>query len=143
LARLAEFEPHVQFHSKVINDTKRLKRHVDRHDPYIYPGAFVTCVYDADRALCRRSDGKEGSSLPDCMPLRCRNVILTGDNADAFRATWRPWTAPWQAAMRWRPSSATGSNSVAPSSPASWPPTAHAWRARGSHDDRPGPAHRR
>jgi hypothetical protein len=83
-ARLAEFERHVQFHGKVFNDAKRMKRHMDRHDPHVYPGAFVTCVHNADRALCRRGDGEDGPSLPDCLPLRCRNVALTGENVDAF-----------------------------------------------------------
>lgn len=83
-ARLAEFERHVQFHGKVFNDAKRMKRHMDRHDPHIYPGAFVTCIHNADRALCHRSDGEDGPSLPDCVPLRCRNVALTEENVDAF-----------------------------------------------------------
>ena len=74
----------MQFHGKVINDPKRLQRHMDRHDPHVYSGAFVTCVHNADRALCRRSDGQEGPSLPDCVPLRCRNVALTSENVDAF-----------------------------------------------------------
>ncbi|MEV0537631.1 hypothetical protein [Kitasatospora sp. NPDC050463] len=79
-SRLATFERHVQFDGKVINDEKRLRRHMDRHDPHIYPGQYVTCVHNPDRALCRRSDGKEGPSLPDCQPLRCRNVALTSGN---------------------------------------------------------------
>jgi hypothetical protein len=83
-ARLAEFERHVQFHGKVFNDAKRMKRHMDRHDPHVYPGAFVTCIYNADRALCRRSDEEDGPSLPDCVPLRCRNVALTEENLNAF-----------------------------------------------------------
>lgn len=84
-ARLAEFERKVQFNGKVINDPKRLKRYMERHDPHIYPGRFVTCVHQADRALCRRSDGQEGPSLPDCRPLRCRNVALSRDNITAFQ----------------------------------------------------------
>jgi hypothetical protein len=83
-ARLAEFERHVQFHGKVFNDAKRMKRHMDRHDPHVYPGEFVTCVHNADRALCHRGDGEDGPSFPDCVPLRCRNVSLTEENVDAF-----------------------------------------------------------
>lgn len=55
---------------------------MDRHDPRIYPGQYVTCVYNPDRALCRRQDGADGPSLPDCQPLACRNVALTIDNID-------------------------------------------------------------
>jgi hypothetical protein len=59
-ARLTEFERHVQFHGKVVNDDKRMKRHMDRHDPHVYPGRFVTCAHHADRALCWRGDGRTG-----------------------------------------------------------------------------------
>jgi hypothetical protein len=37
---------------------------MDRHDPSIYPGQYVTCVYNPDRALCQRRDGAEGPCLP-------------------------------------------------------------------------------
>ena len=83
-ARLTEFERHVQFRGKVVNDDKRMQRHMDRHDPHVYPGRFVTCAHHADRALCWRGDGEDGPSLPDCVPLRCRNVALTEENVDAF-----------------------------------------------------------
>ncbi|MFF2147211.1 hypothetical protein [Kitasatospora sp. NPDC058190] len=85
-SRLAEFERHVQFQGKVINDPKRLQRHMSRHDPHIYPGRYVTCVHNPDRALCRRHDGRAGPSLPDCQPLRCRNVALSAENTDQLRA---------------------------------------------------------
>ncbi|MFE6155517.1 hypothetical protein [Streptomyces sp. NPDC057889] len=84
-SRLATFERHVHFDGKVINDRKRLQRHMNRHDPHIYPGEYVTCVHNRDRALCHRSDGQEGPSLPDCQPLRCRNVALTSTNIAHMR----------------------------------------------------------
>jgi hypothetical protein len=84
-SRLATFERHVQFDGKVINDKKRLQRHMKRHDPHIYPGKYVTCVHNPDRALCRRTDGLDGPSLPDCRPLRCRNVALTSKNIAHIR----------------------------------------------------------
>lgn len=84
-ARLAALENEVDFLGKVNPDPKRLARHMRRHDPHIYPGKFVTCVYNPDRALCRRDDS-DGPSLPDCQPLKCRNVALTAENADAFLA---------------------------------------------------------
>lgn len=84
-SRLAAFECHVQFHGKVINDLKRLQRHMNRHDPHVYPGQYVTCVHNPDRALCRRSDGREGPSLTDCQPLRCRNVALSTTNTAHLR----------------------------------------------------------
>lgn len=83
-ARLTEFERHVTFHGKIITDHRRLKRIMDRHDPGIYPGQYVTCVYNPDRALCQRRDGAEGPCLPDCQPLACRNVALTSANIAAL-----------------------------------------------------------
>ena len=56
----------------------------DRHDPLIYPGQYVTCIYNPDRALCHRRDGTDGPSLPDCQPLACRNVALTSPNIAAL-----------------------------------------------------------
>ncbi|MGW3954625.1 hypothetical protein ACWEKM_27670 [Streptomyces sp. NPDC004752] len=86
-ARLASLENEVHFAGKVITDRKRLERFMLRHDPHIHPGQFVTCVYNPDRALCRREG--DGPSLPDCQPLKCRNVALTAENIDAFLAWLR------------------------------------------------------
>lgn len=83
--RLAAFAGDTEFLGKIITDPKRLARHMRRHEPHIHPGQFVTCVYNPDRALCRR-DGADGPSMPDCQPLKCRNVALTQENADAFIA---------------------------------------------------------
>lgn len=53
-------------------------------DPKVYFGQFVTCIYDPNKALCRRpvaTDGAESSpDLGTCQPLRCRNVALTETN---------------------------------------------------------------
>ena len=83
-ARLTEFGRHVTFHGKIITDPRRLKRIMDRHDPRVYPGQYVTCVYNPDRALCQRQDGADGPWLPDCQPLACRNVALTSINIAAL-----------------------------------------------------------
>jgi len=83
-ARLIEFGRHVTLHGKIITDPRRLKRIMDRHDPSIYPGEYVTCVYTPDRALCHRRDGADGPCLPDCQPLACRNVALTSANIAAL-----------------------------------------------------------
>ncbi|MGC5002633.1 hypothetical protein [Streptomyces sp. DT203] len=82
-ARLAAMETEVQFLGKVITDRKRLERFMRRNDPHIYPGEFVTCVYNPDRALCRRATA-DRPSLPDCQPLKCRNVALTDENKATF-----------------------------------------------------------
>ncbi|MFI7406019.1 hypothetical protein ACIBW9_37075 [Streptomyces sp. NPDC049541] len=54
-ARIAEFARHTVFDGQVVTDEARLRRIVARHDPHMYPGTFVTCVYNPDRALCRTS----------------------------------------------------------------------------------------
>lgn len=82
-ARLSALETEVHFPGKIITDRKRLLRFMRRNDPHIYPGEYVTCVYNPDRALCRR-ETTEGPSLPDCQPTKCRNVALTDENKDAF-----------------------------------------------------------
>jgi hypothetical protein len=83
-ARLTEFERHVTFHGKIVTDPRRLTRIMDRHDPRICSGQYVTCVYNSDRALCRRQDGADRPCLPDCQPLACRNVALTSANIAAL-----------------------------------------------------------
>ncbi len=85
--RLARFARHVVFDGRVIADRKRLERELNRHDHRIFFGQFVTCVYDPDRALCLREKSSDDKpSMPDCVPLRCRNVALTEDNREAVAA---------------------------------------------------------
>ncbi|NEA76556.1 hypothetical protein [Streptomyces sp. SID13588] len=83
--RLAAYAPHVDFPGQVVVDEARLRRIMARHDPRIYPGAFVTCVYNPDRALCRREGADAGEPvLGGCQPLACRNTALTEANRDAL-----------------------------------------------------------
>ena len=56
---------------------------MDRHDPAIYPGEYVTCIYNHPRALCARGAGPD---LGTCRPLQCRNAAFTAANRDALRA---------------------------------------------------------
>ena len=63
------------------------KDHAQRR-PHIYLGQFVTCVYNPDKALCRRQLAAAGDqTMPDlanCRPLQCRNVALTAENLKAL-----------------------------------------------------------
>jgi integrase len=72
----------------VVTDRRRLLRIMRRDDPRIYLGHFVTCVYNPDKALCRRQLSADGTqSTPDlgsCQPLDCRNVALTAANRRAL-----------------------------------------------------------
>ncbi|WP_424534409.1 hypothetical protein ACOZ38_29480 [Sphaerisporangium viridialbum] len=78
---MEQFAQQANFSGKVVTDRARLKRLMTRHDPHIYPGSFVTCIYVPERALCSREDDKhDGPSLGDCQPLRCRNVALDAGN---------------------------------------------------------------
>jgi hypothetical protein len=86
-ARLAEFARHTVFDGQVVTDEARLRRIVARHDPHVYLGTFVTCVYNPDRALCRTSNdpGAGQPVLADCQPLACRNTALTPANRQALK----------------------------------------------------------
>ncbi|MEN3615308.1 hypothetical protein AAH979_38000 [Plantactinospora sp. ZYX-F-223] len=53
-------------------------------DPAIYPGTYVTCVYDHSKALCQRT--ATGPDLAMCQPLHCRNVAFSADNTAAWNA---------------------------------------------------------
>jgi hypothetical protein len=86
-ARLDEFGQRV-FAGAVITDERRLRRLMRRDDPAIYPGRYVTCVYNHDTALCRKRHDSRGRTIPDptdCKPFTCHNVALAPDNL----ATWQ------------------------------------------------------
>ncbi|MCX4681271.1 hypothetical protein OG413_39430 [Streptomyces sp. NBC_01433] len=60
-----------------------------RHDSEVYPGTYVTCVFNPDKALCRPRPARGGRTVPvphDCQPLECRNVALTAANTTALAA---------------------------------------------------------
>lgn len=86
--RLALFAASVSasFAGSVVTDRHRLLRIVQRHDPAIYSGAYVTCVFNPDKALClpRRGGTADHPVLGDCRPLDCSNVALTAANITAF-----------------------------------------------------------
>jgi hypothetical protein len=70
------------FAGQVATDPRRLARLMARHDPAIYPGKYVTCIYSHAKALCTRGAGPD---LGSCRPLECRNAAFTAANRDAFR----------------------------------------------------------
>lgn len=86
--RLADLRQRTGFTGSVITDPARLRRVLARHDPEVYPGTYVTCVFNPDKALCRpRTTTGSGRVRPvplDCRPLQCRNVALTTANASAL-----------------------------------------------------------
>jgi integrase len=86
-ARLAEFGRHAAgFAGMVVTNPGRFQLIMRRHDPGVFLGEFVTCVFNPDRALCLRSNtNQQGPALPDCKPLACRNVALTPANLTAWR----------------------------------------------------------
>jgi integrase len=85
--RLEELRRHAYgFAGTVVTDQRRLQLIMRRHDPSVFPGRFVTCVFNPDKALCLRPSGdRHGPVLPDCRPLDCRNVALTPSNLAAWR----------------------------------------------------------
>jgi hypothetical protein len=80
--RLASFVGHARFAGQVATDPRRLARLMARHDPAIYPGRYVTCIYSHAKALCTRSGGPD---LGSCRPLECRNAAFTTANRDTLR----------------------------------------------------------
>jgi hypothetical protein len=84
-ARLCEYGRHVRFPGAIPGDRRQLAKLLARHDPHVYPGRYVTCVHNPDRALCHTGN-QQGPSLGDCQPLACRNVALTTDNITAWQA---------------------------------------------------------
>jgi integrase len=87
-SRLTNLERKTAYAGSVVTDPKRLAKIMRRDDPKIYLGRFVTCVYDPNKALCRRQHTLGGDGLkPDlgsCQPLWCRNVALTAANRRAL-----------------------------------------------------------
>jgi hypothetical protein len=84
-ARLAELARHTVFDGQVVTDEARLRRILARHDAHVYPGTFVTCVYNPDRALCRSPEASPDQPvMADCQPLACRNTALTTANRQAL-----------------------------------------------------------
>lgn len=85
--RIADFQRKVWFHGTVVTDRKRMALIMKRDDPKIYFGEFVACVYNPDKALCRKQIvGKAGVApdLGDCKPFQCPNVAVTPANLSAL-----------------------------------------------------------
>lgn len=70
------------FAGQVATDPRRLARLMARHDPAIYPGKYVTCIYSHAKALCTRHAEPD---LGSCRPLECRNAAFTATNRDTLR----------------------------------------------------------
>ncbi|MEV8563642.1 hypothetical protein AB0478_46290 [Streptomyces sp. NPDC051917] len=86
--RLKDFAERAQYQGRVALDENRLQRIMKRHDPAIYPGEYVTCVHAAPTALCEKAKRGRVEGLPDhggCLPLACRNVALTPENARVWQ----------------------------------------------------------
>jgi hypothetical protein len=82
--RLREFGGHLRFAGTIPADRRQLAKLMARHDPHIYPGRYVTCIHNPDRALCHNGSANN-PSLGDCQPLACRNVALTNANTTQWR----------------------------------------------------------
>ncbi len=86
--RLEAFGERARFQGIIVTDQARLRRLMNRHDPAIYPGEYITCVHDHAKALCEKARRGRGEGLPDhggCKPLACRNVALAPENIAAWQ----------------------------------------------------------
>src|SRR6266700_346401 len=52
LRRLEELGERQRLAGQVVTDPRRLQRLMQRHDPAVYPGKYVTCVHSHAKALC-------------------------------------------------------------------------------------------
>jgi hypothetical protein len=60
-----------------------------RHGPNLFPGNFVTCVFNPDRALCLRQQAAQpGPALERRPSSRAARWLVGGWRA----MTWRLWT---------------------------------------------------
>lgn len=87
--RLEGFGHRTRFQGIVVTDERRLKRIMEREDPAVYPGTYITCVHDHSKALCERARRGRFEGLPDhgqCQPLACRSVALTSSNTEAWQS---------------------------------------------------------
>ncbi|WP_216912972.1 hypothetical protein [Nocardia noduli] len=82
--RLAEYGRHVRFQGIVPRDRRQFEKLAAQHDPHVYPGRYVTCIHNPDKALCHNGNNTN-PALGDCRPLACRNVAITADNTTAWR----------------------------------------------------------
>ncbi len=83
-SRLGEYDRQLRFQGIIPGARLQFAKLIAQHDPHVYPGRFVTCVHNPDRALCHNGNQTD-PSLGDCQPLACRNVALTKDNLTAWR----------------------------------------------------------
>ncbi|MCR2818921.1 hypothetical protein NQ166_08785 [Microbacterium sp. zg.Y1090] len=84
-SRLAALAQDPGFAGQVTTDRRRLIRLASAKGAEIYPGKYVTCVYNPDKALCRA--GRQPTTGPDlnaCKPLACKNVALDSANISAW-----------------------------------------------------------
>jgi hypothetical protein len=87
--RLTDLADRAGFAGTVITDTARLTRLMQRCDPHIYPGTYITCIFDPTKAMCQPRPDRHGTTRPtatSCQPLDCRNTALTAHNRDALHA---------------------------------------------------------
>lgn len=85
--RLANMGADPAFAGTVTTDRRRLQRLMEVHGPAIYPGRYVTCVYNPDKALCHKgtSVNADAPNQAHCKPLTCRNVALTEENVETWQ----------------------------------------------------------
>lgn len=85
--RLDQFSALARFNGAVISDPQRVRRLMRRHDPHVYPGDYITCVFDPGKALCQRRRDSKGTARPtptSCQPLDCPNTALTVANQQSL-----------------------------------------------------------
>lgn len=82
--RLDQLGKVLGFAGALPENPRQLADFLKQHDPYIYRGVLVTCVFDPSKALCIRKTPGE-PDFQTCEPLTCSNAIFTPEDIAAWR----------------------------------------------------------
>ena len=105
--RLTNLQRSRAYTGSVVTDPRRLRRIIRSEDPRIYLGHFVTCVYNPDKALCRRQLAPAGdpsrptsqtanpcsaatSHSPPTISKRSPTSCINSTPTSPAQISWRP-----------------------------------------------------
>lgn len=74
-----------RFPGLVAENEDQVRQLMAEADPMIYAGTYVTCIFDASRAVCVKGRREDAPNLGRCDPLGCANVALSESN----RSNWQ------------------------------------------------------
>lgn len=78
--RIDHFASRARYEGVVADSPRQLKNLLAQHEPNIYPGERVTCIFDPAKALCLKGSTATSPNTAGCQPTLCRNVALDDSN---------------------------------------------------------------